>query len=453
MDGVNRLRKSDHLIELRANGQLLLADRDHLSPFIVDAATDIHGLLDSLASQPAPDPDLVEMFEMLGLLGRFPKEEVEADPSPDDSLNVELHLLMTQSCNIDCVYCLNGSSTYTKGTEGRFSAADAFELIGWMRANHPAEVPITIHFFGGEPLLNWREIVRIVEYAARECANCRFYVTSNLTLLPAALLDAFKGRDVMFDVTVDGPEAVHDAARMVHRSRNGAVGTFRSVADNLAKLKAAGIPIAVKMVLSSINHRHIEETLRLHMQLGATFSSITSLRASDSDGADIAALLADEHLVWPQMESLARLYCKGEIAFEPASKIESMLVKGGRLSQYCGAGVEHSSVVDAQGRLFNCAWFVGEDAHMAGRKDGASVGYDLAVDQSFRERAMIEKNGGCAECNYRFVCGGPCPATRMKRQDEAGWSAFQKERRIKCAITKPIVNALLWKHGLDGQVA
>lgn len=445
---MDRIAKSAHLIELDRGGKLLLADRDFLIPFVCDNSVSIHKVLDAIVANHelgyVSHGEIIDLFQSVGILKPGTSAQTPTKAVEDVIENVELHLLMVQGCNINCVYCYNGSSSYKKDRPTRFMAEDALALISRLRAIHDPSVTITVHFFGGEPLLNWREIIKIVEGISNLADNVRFYVTSNLTLLPEPLVSAFVGTDVIFDVTVDGPASVHNRSR-IKLTRSGPEGTFEAVTANIARLIGRQITVAAKMVLSKFNQNRIEETIKIHHALGAKTSSVTLMRSSDSDG-DSIDLLASPAIVREEMERLARMYCDGDIVFDPATKIEAMLLRGVRMEQYCGAGVDHSAVVDNEGNAYNCAWFVGDESYRVGKwKDGGMQ--EMAdVDQSFRNQARIDRNGGCHECNYRYVCGGPCPATRIKNRGVEGWNAFQREREIKCAVTKPILNALLWKH-------
>ena len=65
------------------------------------------------------------------------------------------------------------------------------------------------------------------------------------------------------------------------------------------------------------------------------------------------------------------------------------------------------------------------------------IAYDMERDHSFKARNGIEDGQACRRCTYREMCGGPCPATRIMGSSP---HLFETERRLKCAMTKPIVD-------------
>jgi uncharacterized protein len=75
---------------------------------------------------------------------------------------------------------------------------------------------LTIGFYGGEPLLNFETIKRIVSYAKELYQNwsLTFTMTTNATLLDQQMIDYIIEKDFLIYVSLDGPRENHDSKRL-----------------------------------------------------------------------------------------------------------------------------------------------------------------------------------------------------------------------------------------------
>ena len=72
-----------------------------------------------------------------------------------------------------------------------------------------------IEFQGGEPLLNFPLLQRVVKGRRNACSlfgkHVEFVVTTNLALLDDNMLAFFKAHDVYVSTSLDGPAFIHNA--------------------------------------------------------------------------------------------------------------------------------------------------------------------------------------------------------------------------------------------------
>jgi His-Xaa-Ser system radical SAM maturase HxsB len=84
---------------------------------------------------------------------------------------------------------------------------------------------IKIEFQGGEPILNWRVVQKIIEYALflnrHRHKNLEFVLCTNLTLIEESILKFLKKHRVLISTSLDGPKELHDLHRV---SRTGISG-------------------------------------------------------------------------------------------------------------------------------------------------------------------------------------------------------------------------------------
>jgi uncharacterized protein len=126
-----------------------------------------------------------------------------------------LHIfVVTLRCEHSCPYC---QVSRRSADRSRF---DMTERIAQRALNIAFESPnprIKIEFQGGEPLLNFPLIVKIVEsakaMAPKATKKIDFVIASNLALLTDEILDFCKANDVQISTSLDGPRDLHNSNR------------------------------------------------------------------------------------------------------------------------------------------------------------------------------------------------------------------------------------------------
>jgi uncharacterized protein len=76
-------------------------------------------------------------------------------PDLHDKKNMSLYLLISQSCNMGCLYCLNGRNTYETDRTLKMDREVAFKSVERCLSEVAPGGRREIVFFGGEPMLNW----------------------------------------------------------------------------------------------------------------------------------------------------------------------------------------------------------------------------------------------------------------------------------------------------------
>jgi uncharacterized protein len=127
----------------------------------------------------------------------------------------KLHIFVVSlRCEHSCLYCQVSrvSTNRTRYDMSEDTARRALDLV----FRSPAD-EIKIEFQGGEPLLNFKRIVQVVEDAevrrAQSGKSIEFVVTTNLALVTHQMLEFFRDHDVLISTSLDGPDFVHNANR------------------------------------------------------------------------------------------------------------------------------------------------------------------------------------------------------------------------------------------------
>lgn len=154
----------------------------------------------------------------------------------------QLTLIVTQSCNLRCNYCIySGNYQNFRTHSNKFmSEKTAIESVRFymeqskkLLPNRPLHTP-TISFYGGEPLLNFSLIKTVVEYTEENYGkeNVLFSMTTNLTLANDDIISFFIEHNFAIAVSLNGNKVNNDRMRV---TQNGQ-GTFDIIYKRLRRI-------------------------------------------------------------------------------------------------------------------------------------------------------------------------------------------------------------------------
>lgn len=131
-----------------------------------------------------------------------------------------LWIVATRICNLDCMYCYQGSHKWTWQQDKnlkKFITDDVLkEALEWSLRWAPNE--FRIQWYGGEPLLAFDMMKKWVPTYAEAFAeagiNLTQGVTTNGILLNQEVRDFFDEHSIDVHLSIDGPKVIHDQQRV-----------------------------------------------------------------------------------------------------------------------------------------------------------------------------------------------------------------------------------------------
>jgi len=301
-----------------------------------------------------------------------------------------LVLNVTKACNLACRYCFSRNEAGAMPPEIVRAAERAIPWEGG--------APASVSFFGGEPLLAWSAI----EYAVEAFPRARFHVTTNATLIDEAMIRLFRLKRFSFIVSVDGPEALHDAQRV----RPDGSGSWRETLNGLLKLREAGLGRRVTLRGTyTIEAPHLAERLAALNELADRgLASAVALEPAEVPGSqytdeDWARLAAEyeravEHLVRRRLEDRPARWRHVE-------KVFRRIVRHDRHIATCGGGVGYFTL-NPRGEIFAC--------HREGdtRVGHVETGLDPELVRAWTSSRTVDQKPQCRTCGLAYICGGSC---------------------------------------------
>jgi len=348
-----------------------------------------------------------------------------------------LCLHVAHTCNLNCSYCFASQGKY-HGDRAVMSFEVGKRALDFLVENSGSRRNLEVDFFGGEPLMNWDTVKKLVEYARsieKEAGkNFRFTLTTNGVLIDDDVIE-FSNREMSNVVlSLDGRKEIHDLKRVDYAGK----GSYDRIVPKFQEFVKRRGDRSYYM-RGTFTHANPDFTKDVfHMaDLGFKELSMEPVVAAPDDPAALTP--ADIEIVKEQYEILAKDMLRREAEGKPITFYHYMLdlTEGPciykRISG-CGSGTEYMAVTP-WGDLYPCHQFVGEEEYKLGNI------WDGVTNEALRERfrncnAYSRKE--CENCWAKLYCSGGCAANAFHASGsiegiyEPGCELFKK--RIECAV-------------------
>ena len=355
-----------------------------------------------------------------------------------------LCLHVAHTCNLNCSYCFASQGKY-QGDRALMSFEVGKQAFDFLIANSGSRRNLEVDFFGGEPLMNWEVVKRLVAYAREQeklhDKNFRFTLTTNGMLLSDEV-DDFLNREMSNVVlSLDGRKEIHDHLRKDYAGH----GSYDAIVPKFKRLveKRGGQNYYMR---GTFTHNNVDFTNDIfHMaDLGFTELSMEPVVCAPTD----PYALTEEDLpeLFRQYELLAEEMIRRKKAGNGFVFYHYMLdLKNGpciyKRITGCGSGTEYMAVTP-WGELFPCHQFVGDPKYSLGNIwDGVT---NLAVQEEFRHCNAYARPE-CRDCWAKLYCSGGCAANayhatgKISGVYEYGCELFKK--RIECAVMMQVAES------------
>lgn len=160
-----------------------------------------------------------------------------------DLKTLVLIVLPTEACNFRCSYC------YENFAHGPMKPELVTGITRLIDRRISKLEKVGLSWFGGEPLLEMKTILRVSEHVQRRCSDAGVENMGGVVTTNGFLLDSDTARKLCsfgqnhFQVALDGWRNHHDATR----SLSGGSGTFERIWRNLLSLQESDLDFSVML--------------------------------------------------------------------------------------------------------------------------------------------------------------------------------------------------------------
>ncbi len=344
--------------------------------------------------------------------------------------SITLHV--ANDCNLRCSYCYGNGGTY--GEERRLMDwQTARESVDFLVRSSNSRKELSIAFFGGEPLMNFPMIERIVGYCEtvgkKLDKKFTYSLTTNGTLFRQNNVDFMRQNKFSILVSLDGTREIHDK----HRVFASGKGSYDMIVKKLKRFFDPG-SVSVRCTLpydcfdlegSVMNLRRlgigrahfelvdgahdVEQLLRAHLpEFKKAFSRVAS-------GYERRMAQGSRFVIRNFFEFMRRIHLR-----------ESRLFG-------CGAGRGVVSV-SAKGNLYPCHRVVGDKRFLMGN---VRRGLSGNARETFDLKPVSEITQ-CRDCIAKYLCAGGCAISNYTENDD-----INVPSQLRCELTRHIVKLAL----------
>lgn len=348
-----------------------------------------------------------------------------------------LCLHIAHTCNLNCSYCFASQGKY-HGERALMSFEVGKRALDFLIENSGTRRNLEVDFFGGEPLMNFDVVKKLVEYARsiekEKGKNFRFTLTTNGVLVDDDVIDFANKEMSNVVLSLDGRKEVHDRYRVDYQGR----GSYDTIVPKFQKFVKArgGKNYYMRGTFTHANPDFLED-IKTMLNLGFTELSMEPVVAAEGDEAALTE--EDKPVVMKQYEELAELMLKRDKEGKHFTFYHYMIDLAGGPCIYkrisgCGSGTEYMAVTP-WGDLYPCHQFVGDEKFKLG---DIWHGVENKEIQNEFASCNVYARSECRDCWARLYCSGGCAANAyhatgsVKGVYKYGCDLFKK--RMECAI-------------------
>ena len=381
--------------------------------------------------------DVQELIDLEQLFTRDIYKDFVMDFKKRKTVVKALCLHIAHDCNLACRYCFAEEGEY-HGRRALMSYEVGKKALDFLIANSGNRRNLEVDFFGGEPLLNWDVVKRLVEYgrSQEEVYNkkFRFTLTTNGVLLNDEVMEFCNREMGNVVLSLDGRKEINDKMRPFR----GGQGSYDLIVPKFQKFAESRDQnnYYVRGTFTRENLDFSKDVLH-YADLGFKQMSMEPVVADPSEPYAIRE--EDIPRILEEYDKLAVEYIKrkkegrGFNFFHFMIDLNAGPCVAKRLAG-CGSGTEYLAVTP-WGDLYPCHQFVGNEQFLLGNVDTGIV--NTQVRDEFKMCNVYAKEK-CKDCFARFYCSGGCAANAWNFSNSIT-GAYEigcemQKKRIECAI-------------------
>ena len=371
-------------------------------------------------------PEVLDFFDSIGFTQPDPPEP--PDPDLSSFRPTGAALLMSNRCNLRCIYCYaNGGETNNLDLDPAI-AARAIDMV-CENAKELGRDHFSVTFHGGgEPTVHWNAMLDLAKYAREKPLPATLQIVTN------GFWTEEQGKWLM--EWINGMTVSMDGAEETQNRQRPAVGgkpSFARVMRSVDQLTKAGYPFNVRMTVTPERFDQFPEDVRF-------LCEDTGCRDIQAEPAFYEIRGAHGTMYHEQGQRFAEAFLQAWEIAEAHGKY--LYFSGARpenvTSYFCSAPLGESLTVNPLGQVTGCYETTGRDGQCGGVFGHADPS-GIYIDEEKRLEqmtAIMHRKDKCGECFCYYHCAGDC-FTRGTPAEGSEWPYN------RCEINRKITLELL----------
>ncbi|KUO49771.1 MAG: radical SAM protein [Desulfitibacter sp. BRH_c19] len=354
-----------------------------------------------------------------------------------DNVIKSLCLNISHDCNLACSYCFAGKGNFG-GPKNNMSFEVGKKALDFLIENSGNRPTCEVDFFGGEPLLNWGTVKKLVEYGKEKAAlknkRFRFTLTTNGLLLNPEKEEFLNRENISVVLSIDGRKEIHDKMRPV----TSGVGSYDLISPKIKSLVKSRDEQNY-YVRGTFTRENMDFTEDVAFLADEGYSEISLEPVVADPLEDYAFKEEDRSQLKDEYKKLVKEYLKRKELGKPFNffHFNVDLENGPCLPKRitgCGAGFQYLAVTP-EGQLYPCHQFVGKEEYLLGDLSRGIVNKELV--EKFKQAHIYNKE--CKVCWARYLCSGGCHANAVNHN-----GLIEKPYEMGCFLQKVRLEAAIY---------
>lgn len=309
----------------------------------------------------------------------------------NDSKSYRLIVNPTTNCNFHCWYCYENHGKSNKMDEETINRVFRYieNVIKKTELEH-----FQLSFFGGEPLLHFKNVILPIAKYTQECAirygkRYAMDITSNAYLFNSNRFKRLKELGLKScQITLDGNEDQHNKTRFPHRG----VGSYSIITKNIHTAVKLGIKVVLRINYTKENLPNLYMILKDFEDLSTREKELITLSMNK---------------VWQETNK----DLTNEVnQFIDSSRKFGFTIPDAFLADHvrnsCYADKVNEAVINYDGKIYKCnARDFVEERHEGILDDEGNIIWNKLHSKSLKVR---NTNKQCKMCSVFPICGGGC---------------------------------------------
>ena len=321
---------------------------------------------------------------------------------------------VSESCNLACDYCYYSR---VKGDPGNTQAID-LDLLEHFMSDYMVHTQgsASLTWQGGEPLLAglkfFQHVVALEAQYAPDHTVIGNGIQTNGILVNDAWAEFFRTYHFLVGVSLDGPEAIHDARRV---DRHGH-GSFRRVMRGIDHLRRYNVDFNILTVVHPGNVHRVDALFDFYQSEGLSwvqFIPAMNFLAQKPENPSRYEIRPEDYGMF-LCQTFDHWYNDGH----PKMSIRFF---DNVLSRYMGLEPEQCTladmclptlVIEQNGDVYPCDFYLGPQWRLGNIRDDRLA--TLLQNPVYRQFRLLKPAlaSACQSCQWRAVCQGGCPRSR-----------------------------------------
>ncbi|MBD5307039.1 MAG: radical SAM protein [Bacteroides sp.] len=316
----------------------------------------------------------------------------------DDSIFI-LHVNPTLDCNFKCWYCYE---THKPGSRiDSATTASLLSLVESIIQEKPNLRAFDLSFFGGEPLLAFDEVLRIIRGVKELLAGkeIRLYIsfTTNAYLLDEDKIEKLMPYRPGFQITLDGGPEHHDKTRF----EKGGKPSFKRIFQNITRCVENDMAVTLRVNFTTKNIDSVSEIVERLKEISENKRTYLSV--------DFQRVWQDGGRIVDETYEKAKEYRSALRALGYHTP-NNRIIHG--VMNSCYGDKKNYLLVNYNGDVYCCTAREFSSANRMGRLTGADVEWEAEKRDAFLECKFSQPV--CWNCRIAPLCGGGCRRQAME---------------------------------------